>query len=80
MRIEAAKISNSRWRDLNLADRLRRTGVLGPPLAFLWALLVKGGALDGWAGWYYAMQRGIAEGVLSLCLIEEWISGKQDGG
>ena len=39
-------------------------------LAPLYALLVKGGALDGRAGWHYALQRAYAEVLLALHLHE----------
>ena len=31
---------------------------------------VKGAAFDGWRGWYYALQRMLAETMLSLRLLE----------
>jgi len=31
------------------------------------------GLLDGRAGWYYALQRGVAEAVLSLKLLEHQV-------
>ena len=35
----------------------------------LYCLFVKRGLLDGWPGWYYALQRTIAETILSLNLL-----------
>jgi len=32
--------------------------------------MLKGGILDGWRGWYYALQRMFAETLLSIRLIE----------
>jgi glycosyltransferase involved in cell wall biosynthesis len=62
--LEAARIRDNpaSWR-----DRLRWLG-LGPMAAGLYALIVKRAALDGRAGWYYAMQRAIAEALLALHL------------
>jgi len=35
-----------------------------------YCLLLRGGLLDGWAGFYYAFQRALAELMLSLYLID----------
>lgn len=67
---EAAKLRSTRWRDLGWADRIRMTRILGPPAAFLVALFVKGAILDGRAGLHYALQRLVAEAILSMQLIE----------
>lgn len=56
--------------DLTFPDRLRRHIFLAPVLVFFYTLLVKGLILDGRAGWYYALQRTLAEMILSLRLIE----------
>lgn len=54
-----------RWR-----DRLRRLTFITPWLVPLYCLTVGRGLLDGRAGWYYALQRGLAESVLCLKLLE----------
>lgn len=36
------------------------------------------GALDGWAGIYYALQRGVAEAVLALKLLEARLASRQE--
>lgn len=56
-----------------MADRLRRMIWPAAPAAFLYTLLVKGVILDGWPGWFYALQRTYAELVLSLILLERKI-------
>lgn len=56
--------------ELRIQDRLRRMMVITPWLVPLYCLTVGRGALDGWAGFYYAMQRGVAETLLALKLIE----------
>lgn len=60
---------------LNRADRIRRGMVAAPALVFLHTLLVKGLILDGWPGWYYVMQRTLAEIVLALQLVHRRLSG-----
>ena len=67
---EAAKLRATPVRELGRNDRLRLKGVLAPVLAPLYALVVKGGALDGRAGWHYALQRAYAETLLALHLHE----------
>ena len=55
---------------LNWPDRLRRMGWPAPLLVFLYTLLWKRCVLDGWQGWYYALQRTAAEIVIALELID----------
>ena len=69
-KLEAEKLSRTPSAELGLNDRIRATIVLGPPVVFLYTLLVRGVILDGWPGWYYAFQRALAETLLSLRLIE----------
>ena len=68
MQVEVGKLNSAQ--QLSLADRVRRTLVLGPIAAPCYALFMKGAILDGWPGWYYALQRMVAEAILSLRLLE----------
>lgn len=70
---EAELLLNKPTSELRTQDRLRRMMVITPWLVPLYCLTVGRGALDGWAGIYYALQRGVAEAVLSLTLIERRI-------
>lgn len=70
-RLEAAKLRSLDPGDLHLQDRIRRTMVLGPVLVFFYTLLGRGTILDGWRGWYYTLQRTVAEIMLSLHLLEK---------
>jgi glycosyltransferase involved in cell wall biosynthesis len=56
---------------LSFQDRLRLKIFFAPPIMFLYLLFVRGLVLDGWPGWYYVMQRTIAEMLLSLRLLTE---------
>lgn len=58
------------WAALRWRDRLRRMKLITPWLVPLYCLTVGRGLLDGRAGWYYALQRGVAEAILSLKLLE----------
>ncbi|HBI15597.1 MAG TPA: glycosyl transferase [Desulfobulbaceae bacterium] len=70
MDLEAKVIKNKPWSALGKADKVRRLVVVAPALTFFYCLFVKGGVLDGYAGLYYAMQRSLAEVILSLKLIQ----------
>jgi glycosyltransferase involved in cell wall biosynthesis len=67
-RLEATKLLSNQ--NLTFQDRLRRTMVLAPPAIFIYTLIGKGALLDGWPGWYYTLQRTLAEMLLSLHLLD----------
>lgn len=67
---EAAKLRATPPDQLGRNDRLRLKGVFAPVLAPIYALVVRGGLLDGRAGWLYALQRAYAEILLALHLLE----------
>ncbi len=69
-RLEAEKLLSADPSSLRLQDRLRLTRWAAIPACFLYTLLVKGMLWDGWRGWYYTLQRTLAEMVLALHLIE----------
>jgi glycosyltransferase involved in cell wall biosynthesis len=56
---------------LRLQDRIRRTGWLAPFLVFPYLLVLRGLWRDGWAGWYYTLERTMAEVILALAVIEQ---------
>lgn len=70
LKIEAEKLKTTPWSRLSWADRIRTFKILAPILILFYCLILKGGILDGWRGWYYAFQRVLAEILLSLRLIE----------
>jgi hypothetical protein len=55
---------------LSLADRIRLAAWPAPVAVFMYALILKGCLLDGWPGWYYALQRLFAETMLALELLD----------
>jgi glycosyltransferase involved in cell wall biosynthesis len=67
---ESKKLSAAEPHTLNAADRLRQWIVAAPFVVFFYTLLVKGLIFDGWRGWYYVLQRTLAEILLSLRLVE----------
>lgn len=70
VRLEVEKLMATPTRELGLSDRIRKTRILAPMLVLIYCLILKGGMLDGWRGWYYACQRVFAELLLVLHLIE----------
>ena len=71
MIIEAKKLQETPLRELSLGDRLRQQKILAPFIVFFYCLIIKGGILDGWYGWYYAFQRTLAEIILAIRLMEK---------
>ena len=63
--LEAQKLRDANPAQLDLADRLRRWRIVVPPAMLIYCLIVRGGIFDGWAGFYYAFQRAMAEAMLS---------------
>jgi hypothetical protein len=56
---------------LSFPDRLRLKIYFAPWIMFIYLLLGRGLILDGWQGWYYVIQRTIAEALLSLQLLTD---------
>ncbi|MDJ0898544.1 MAG: glycosyltransferase family 2 protein [Xenococcus sp. MO_188.B8] len=74
MILEAKKLTENSFNKLSLGDKIRKQIILAPGIIFLYCLIIKAGILDGWIGWYYALQRMLAEIILSIKLIELKIS------
>ena len=69
-RLEALKLLNSERSALSWTDKLRLWRIVAPPAVLFYCLIVRGGILDGWPGFYYAFQRALAELMLSLYLVD----------
>lgn len=69
-KLEADKLLASDPESLSWTDRVRRWRVVAPAGMLFYCLIIRGGVLDGWAGFYYAFQRALAELMLSLYLID----------
>lgn len=70
MIIETRKLLEIPAGELSFSDRIRRQKILAPFVILFYCLILNKGILDGWAGWYYAFQRMLAEILLSIRLIE----------
>ena len=55
---------------LKRTDRIRLAIWPAPILVVAYVLLVKGCLLDGWPGWFYAMQRLLSETMIALAVLE----------
>jgi glycosyltransferase involved in cell wall biosynthesis len=71
MKIEVKKLLDTPASELSRGDKIRQQKILAPLIIFFYCLILKRGILDGWHGWYYALQRMLAETLLSIRLIEE---------
>ncbi len=68
---EADKLLGAPPGTLSMTDRIREFGWIAPWLVPFWVLVVKGGFLDGRAGWIYAGERAIAEWLIAMALFEK---------
>jgi glycosyltransferase involved in cell wall biosynthesis len=73
-KLEADKLLAAEPGSLSWTDRIRCWRVVAPAAMLLYCLIGRGGILDGWAGFYYAFQRALAELMLSLYLIDHDLS------
>jgi glycosyltransferase involved in cell wall biosynthesis len=69
-KLEAAKLLSAEVGSLGWKDRVRRWRIVAPLAMLFYCLLIRGGVLDGWAGFNYAFQRALAELMLSLYLLD----------
>lgn len=69
--LEAEKLAAASDAGLSLQDRLRRSMILAPFATLIYCLFVKGLLFDGWRGWFYTLQRVLAEIILALHLIDQ---------
>jgi glycosyltransferase involved in cell wall biosynthesis len=67
---EADYLLDPRSGPLSRTDRLRLLGWPAPIGVFPYTLVAKGCLLDGWPGWYYALQRAVAEVLIALELLD----------
>lgn len=76
-KLEADKLLSADRGSLSWTDRIRCWRVVAPAAMLLYCLVVRGGIFDGWAGFYYAFQRALAELMLSLYLMDHDLSGSE---
>jgi glycosyltransferase involved in cell wall biosynthesis len=74
--IEAEYLLAHRGEKLKQADRLRLMGWPAPLAVFLYVLFVRRCLFEGWPGWFYTMQRTLAELMLALEIIDRRLRAK----
>ena len=72
--LECDLLRQRTWSCLSWQDRIRKLIIVAPWLVPLYCLTIGLGGLDGSAGLFYALQRGIAESILSIKLVEAAVS------
>ena len=70
MSLEADKLTSAPRGALGLVDRVRQWIVIAPPAMFFYCYFFRLGILDGKAGLFYALQRAVAELILSVFLVQ----------
>ena len=78
-RDELAHLLSCNREKLSLADRIRLMVWPAPIAAFLYTLLIKRCLFDGRPGWYYALQRVIAEALLALEIMDHRREQRPEG-
>ena len=74
---EARYLAEAPADKLTRSDGIRRTAWLAPLGILFYTLFFKGGVLDGWPGWFYALQRLIAESLIALEIVERRLRFKK---
>lgn len=74
--LEAKKLLETPVAQLSFVERIRHTKILAPFLTLIYCLIFKGGIFDGWHGWYYALQRTLAEILLAINLMDSELRNK----
>jgi glycosyltransferase involved in cell wall biosynthesis len=74
---EAEHLLSSDRSELGRVDRLRLAAWPAPLAVLIHTLLVKGCLLDGWPGWFYALQRVLAETMIALEIIDKRLRAKR---
>jgi glycosyltransferase involved in cell wall biosynthesis len=69
-RQEAEYLLNADGDTLSRIDRVRLAAWPAPAAVAIYTLVIKGCLLDGWPGWFYALQRVLAEAMLALEIID----------
>ena len=70
-RQEAEHLVSSDRTVLSRIDRVRLAAWPAPLAVVVYTLLIKGCLLDGWAGWFYALQRVLSQTLIALEIINE---------
>ncbi|MEZ5855412.1 MAG: glycosyltransferase family 2 protein [Hyphomicrobiaceae bacterium] len=75
-RLEAAHLLSTPRGELRTVDRIRLRAWLAPFVVFFYTLIIKRCIFDGWPGWYYALQRMVAETFIALAILDRRLRGR----
>jgi glycosyltransferase involved in cell wall biosynthesis len=78
-RQEADHLLSSDRTVLGRTDRVRLAAWPAPFAVVIYTLVVKGCLLDGWAGWFYALQRALSETLIALEIINKRLRTMDEG-
>ena len=70
-KIEANYLLTAASQSLSFSDRIRRMAWPAPMLVFPYVLIAKRCVFDGWRGWYYSLQRLLAEILIALEIMDQ---------
>jgi glycosyltransferase involved in cell wall biosynthesis len=65
--------------EIKFAHRLRLFGFVTPLLIFVYTLIVKRCLFEGWHGWFYVLQRTLAEALIVLEIADRKMSERHEG-
>lgn len=74
--LEAKKLASALGASQSIQDRLRSSMLLAPFATLIYCLFAKGLLFDGWRGWFYTLQRVLAEVMLALHLLDHRLQKK----
>jgi glycosyltransferase involved in cell wall biosynthesis len=63
---------------LSRVDRVRLAGWSAPFAVLIYTFFFKGCLLDGWPGWYYVLQRVLAETLIALEIVDRRLRRRAD--
>ena len=69
-REEADYLLMADTKSLSWVDRMRFTGWPAPIAVLVYTLFLKGCVFEGWPGWYYVLQRVLAETLIALEIVD----------
>jgi glycosyltransferase involved in cell wall biosynthesis len=78
-RLEADYLLKTDAGVLSVSDRLRRMAWPAPIVVFFYVLVFKGCLFDSWPGWYYTLQRVLAECMTAVQLIDCRLRNRPSG-
>ncbi len=78
MQLEAQVLFGTPMKMLDVPDKVRKLVFIAPLAMLVYCLVVKRTLLDGKRGVFYACQRAIAEGILSLFLLQRMLNSEPD--